>query len=672
MHQTSSKSIHIKLIQFLSLCLLVPMLLYCCYSYQYTRKRLGKDYQEHTVSTMEATARSISAYMEIADYTAQSLHFNAEILSLLSTNGQSLCPSRQLQITNKLFNYMQQLYGTIPDASQIRIDAYTLRRMLLLTNSFQQYEKEHIYVQSERTITTPPYETYVTPTHLLYDYHFINTGLENYTLAVSLILPVYKIPSTTELIAKLSIDIPIEVIESMCQTLYDTKEFFYIIDKAHNIIFSSNPSLTGTVSTDQDLIALISQTSEKSGTTIDSNQNHFLFCTPVTHSVVDWYLVKVTPKSYVYHDANRFFQQSLLVLTLSIATAIALNISIILQQTRPLRQLTRYTDAIQQGNLEERLSDYVVYTKQDEIGRLIQSIHKMMYSINHYIIREYQLEIANKSIELKALQAQINPHFIYNTLQCIAAESLEQNNLELYRSITALGQMMQYSMDTCHTCVTLKQEVDNCVHYTALQKMRFSNTDVELKLELDSDILTLPVPKMILQPLVENCFKHGNLLKMPGARILLHSYIKDDIFHIIVEDNGTGIRFDVLDQVQEQLKKTKENLSNQGVHTFMKIFNEESSSHLTASDNQQKSSDLDAALKYMRQNMHISNHIGLCNVYTRLLLMYSSQCSLSIYPNADCGTTIHIEITKNILDSLDIDSISVIQKEGKKSEITNR
>ena len=66
MNQISSKSIHIKLIQLLSLCLLVPMLLYCCYSYQYTRRRLGKDYQEHAVSTMEATARSISSGMEIA------------------------------------------------------------------------------------------------------------------------------------------------------------------------------------------------------------------------------------------------------------------------------------------------------------------------------------------------------------------------------------------------------------------------------------------------------------------------------------------------------------------------------------------------------------------------------------------------------------------------------
>lgn len=97
-------SMHRKLIRLLSVCLLIPMLAYCCYSYQYTRTSLGRNYQYQTTDTMEATAQSVSSYMEIADGTAKSLHFNAEILPLLSINGQNLSPSRQLQITAQLFN----------------------------------------------------------------------------------------------------------------------------------------------------------------------------------------------------------------------------------------------------------------------------------------------------------------------------------------------------------------------------------------------------------------------------------------------------------------------------------------------------------------------------------------------------------------------------------------
>ena len=87
--------------------------------------------------------------------------------------------------------------------------------------------------------------------------------------------------------------------------------------------------------------------------------------------------------------------------------------------------------------------------------------------------------------------------------------------------------------------------------------MRFSNKDIRLELNNEPDTLEILVPKMILQPLVENAFKHGNLLKIPDACIQIRSFLKDQILHILVEDNGIGISFHTLAQVQEQLKNTK-------------------------------------------------------------------------------------------------------------------
>ena len=274
-------SMHRKLIRLLSVCLLIPMLAYCCYSYQYTRTSLGRNYQYQTTDTMEATAQSVSSYMEIADGTAKSLHFNAEILPLLSINGQNLSPSRQLQITAQLFNYMQQLYGIIPDASQIHIDAYCLRRILLLTDTFQQYEKEHIYVQSERTVPVPPYETMVMPTHLQYDYNFTNTELNTYSLVVTLALPVYEIPSLTRLIGRLSIDIPIEVIGEKCTPLYGPEEDICILDSNFNMIYSSDPARTGSLCRDQELIRLVEKTKLLKDTVIEEASEEFHFCVPV-------------------------------------------------------------------------------------------------------------------------------------------------------------------------------------------------------------------------------------------------------------------------------------------------------------------------------------------------------------------------------------------------------
>lgn len=643
------ESVHIRMIKFLSVCLIVPMLIYCCYSYTATKSRLVKNYQEQTLNTMEATSHSITSYMRIADFTAKSIHFNSEILPLLKLNGQKLSPSRQLQVTNQLFGYLQQLYGIVPKATQIHLDAYKLRRLMILTDTFQQYEKEHIYVWKERKVTTPPYETYINPTHLQYDYNFTNTDLNTYAMVVTLVLPIYDIPATDEPIAKLSIDIPLDVFQSMCSPLYDEAEHFSIIDSKHHVIFSSDAAANGTLSSDPLFLTMTDQAAASGQSIIHSSRKDYYYCVPIQDSSMNWYMIKTTPKNYVYRDASIFLRHSTFLLFLSLLIALTLSVTTVMRQTEPLRQLTKYTDAIQKGNLNEHLSDYLVYTENDEIGSLIRSIQKMIYSINHFVIREYQLELANKSSELKALQAQINPHFIYNTLQCIAAESLETHNLEVYRSITTLGHMMQYSMDTRNNKVTLKQELANCSNYIRLQKMRFSNKDIRLELNNEPDTLEILVPKMILQPLVENAFKHGNLLKIPDACIQIRSFLKDQILHILVEDNGIGISFHTLAQVQEQLKNTKEELTNQGANTVLRYFTE-AEQHAKQEEPSDTSSSFETRLKNDRQNVHISNHIGLCNVYMRLLLMYNNQCQLSIYPNDECGTTIHIEIILNTLE----------------------
>lgn len=666
MQEKKYSSIQKKLAVLLSLCMAVPMLFYCFYSYRHTRADLGEKYQAQTMDMLNATAQTISSYIQIADYTAKGLHFNTPVLTLLSRKGQMLSPSEQLKITDQLFTYMQQVYSSVPDASQVHVDAYNLRRTLLLTNDFRQYEKEHIYVKSERTAKCPPYETYITPTHLQYDYNFTNKELKNYKLVISLNLPVYLSPSVDELIARLSIDIPVEVIGRMCASLYTDQEEVYIVDSAQRVIFSSEEEMIGLNMEEREIISLTAEAEEAKTSVIRSQAKDFLFCIPMEEGPLDWYIVKVTPKSYVYHDADLFFRDSLLILLVSVVLAIALSCITIIRQTRPLKQLTGYTDSIQNGNLDDHMSDYVVYTENDEIGRLITSIRKMMYTINHFIIREYQMELANKSSELKALQAQINPHFIYNTLQCIASEAIESQNVAMYHSITTLGQMMQYSMDTKQSVVPLRCEITNSKNYVRLQKMRFSNTQIELVDQTGEDTLEFIVPKMILQPLVENAFKHGGLLKIQEARIVISSWCEDNFFHITVEDNGVGISFARLDEVNERLKRTKADLKNRGSQKFIEYFNRaEAEKEWESGRNGGKDSrlspkqsekplrcegqDLSEKMKADRSNLHSSDSIGLCNVYMRLLLTYDNQCSLSITPNEDSGTTIHIEIMMDMM-----------------------
>ena len=180
------------------------------------------------------------------------------------------------------------------------------------------------------------------------------------------------------------------------------------------------------------------------------------------------------PTTLLRTQADTFVQVLLMLFFCALVmTALFLSVSA-LSVTQPLKKLAAYTRAVNLGQLDANMEDYIVYPAQDEIGTLVTGIDDMMHTINQSnIIRQYRLDAANKTIQLQMLQAQINPHFLYNTLQCLAGEALSANAPELYTSIASLGQMMQYAMDTAHIMVPLEREKDYAEHYLRLQQLRF-------------------------------------------------------------------------------------------------------------------------------------------------------------------------------------------------------
>src|SRR5690606_38848563 len=145
---------------------------------------------------------------------------------------------------------------------------------------------------------------------------------------------------------------------------------------------------------------------------------------------------------------------------------------------------------------------------QDEISHIINRFREMMNTINNLVLREYKLELSSKNNQLKAMQAQINPHFLNNTLQIIGTLALEQNNTRIYKLLSSLAKMMQYSMHNNNKVVSLNDELAHVKAYIELQKERYENA-FSVHFNIDETLLSLSVPKLILQPIVENYFKHG-------------------------------------------------------------------------------------------------------------------------------------------------------------------
>lgn len=213
--------------------------------------------------------------------------------------------------------------------------------------------------------------------------------------------------------------------------------------------------------------------------------------------------------------------------------------------TKPLNDLSKAMKTVQEHHFELQLPNEY----HDEIGRLTDSFNQMVHKINSLIREVYQEKLAQKNAELEALQAQINPHFLYNTLDSVNWMAIEHGEMDISRIVVALGKLMQYSMDTEQAQATLEQEYAHLEDYLCVQKNRLESR-LEYRLEMDEQVREVKVPKLILQPLVENAIKHGiEPCGRPGT-VLVSSVLWGDEIRITVEDNGCGMRTEQLDAVR--------------------------------------------------------------------------------------------------------------------------
>ncbi|WP_445293244.1 cache domain-containing sensor histidine kinase [Cohnella sp. 56] len=222
---------------------------------------------------------------------------------------------------------------------------------------------------------------------------------------------------------------------------------------------------------------------------------------------MDWIVAKQLPYSYLYQNARGIRTINSLIIALSLVVAVIATAVVSLQFTRPIKKLIARMNLVQAGKWSAG-ADAGLAQSSDEFGVLERRFGTMVSTIEELINREYKLALANKTNQLKMMQAQTNPHFLNNALQSIGTLALQSGAPKVYALIAAMARMMRYSMNTEETVVPLSAELAHAKAYLELQQQRFGE-HLAVSYEIDPEALDIPVPKMVLQPLVENCFKHG-------------------------------------------------------------------------------------------------------------------------------------------------------------------
>lgn len=195
----------------------------------------------------------------------------------------------------------------------------------------------------------------------------------------------------------------------------------------------------------------------------------------------------------------------------------------------------------------------------DEIGKIEFHTTLMQNRIKTLIEEEYKIKLQNISAQYEALSANINPHFLYNTLNSISAMASMEGADDTKEMILALSDMFKYSADMSRNTVPLSEEIKNIRDYLYIQEIRYNDSFV-CRVDVDDSLLHCKVPKLILQPVVENCFKHGFDRTDAGAEpkeVLLSAIREEEYLKIYVMDNGRGIDSGRMEEINKLLRGEK-------------------------------------------------------------------------------------------------------------------
>lgn len=312
----------------------------------------------------------------------------------------------------------------------------------------------------------------------------------------------------------------------------------------------------------------------------------------------DWRVVTVLPPQPFYEILReaRLFVILFTLGTLIICTFITLALSKSL--TKRLSSLTNHIKNLRDDNL----SEFEYAEGKDEIGRLIvtynimvQKLKKLVYDVYESNIQRKNMQIERKQAQVNALQSQINPHFLFNSLETIRMRSLLKNETETAEIIKSLSKTFRKLLHWSNDLIPIEEEIGFIKDFLNIQKYRFGDK-FNFDIIIDEDVKSLSIPKMTIQPLIENSCIHGiEKSKNPGD-LLIQIKRNEDLIVIHVSDNGKGM--------------DKSTLAN--------------------------------VIKNIKDEKHEGKSIGIRNVYARLKLIYKDNFHFNIESMPDIGTEITI------------------------------
>lgn len=404
--------------------------------------------------------------------------------------------------------------------------------------------------------------------------------------------------NTNEYWGTILIDVKVDLFENICAENPNNEDnFIEILDQKNEVVYASPNAI---LQDKNSLEAFFKNNIDTELMTLSDGNSYMAIYTTIPET--NWKIVRFVSSKYMLQDSFTSIRIGIILSFITLFFILIGSIWLIRTILIPINQLNVEAQKIGTGDFSSSDESGDLYT--NEIGQLYRSIARMKHNLNELITRLSDVMSRQKEVELNALQKQIKPHFIYNTLNSIQMLAIMEGAKKSAEMIRDFGMLFRSSIEKGDLIVPLWEELDNVRRYMNIQKLRYGDK-IKYYDEIDPAIQDYCIIRLTLQPTVENAVSHGLENKIGNGYLRIRSQEDESSIKIIVEDNGIGISKNEIEQIK---------------------------SHLNQDDNN-------------------GRHIGLVNVHKRLQNYFGNQYGIEIKSQEGIGTIVELNIPKIKLDN---------------------
>ena len=576
---TRFRSIRTSMIVSFATLIIFALLTFLVLSLRYTESTVLENSTEYTSQLIGQVNNDIDSYINYMENLSFIVANNTDVRDYLFA--ENLTEQRKNQLQERITALFENVKDPRGDITNIAVIPQT--REPLINNGVERlnpyvdvkelsWYQEALKARGEAAISSS---------------HVQNAVQEHYDWVVTLSRYISN-RVTPEIGGVFFVDLNYNAIQALCERIsLGNKGYIYILDQSGAIVYHPQQQLIYS-GMKQELLSEVMETEESSFLTEDGK-----LYTISRSEATGWTVVGVSYVSELMAGADSARLVYALTALVLFAAALALAYLLSREITKPIQRLQGSMKEVERGNFDNAA---IQVWDDNEIGSLSRSFNIMTEEIQKLMKQSEREQRAKRKYELRVLQSQISPHFLYNTLDSIIWMAEWGKNQEVVTMTSSLARLLRRTISNEQELVTIAEEIDCTEAYLTIQKMRYKDK-LEYEIELEDGIGREKIVKLVLQPLVENAIYHGIKYKEGRGLIQIRVFYRDDCIVLQVEDDGKGMDEETLAHIFEQhIRDTR------------------------------------------------SNGVGVNNVNERIRLFYGAEYGLSFKSEPEKGTTATIRI----------------------------